>query len=400
MIEYQISELVTIQHKYSSYELSKFDPINYTAESYEHLLARLTGYNPTKISIKSDWYDVLPISVVARSKSPVDGAFHFVYIQINLSTNEYYVGKVNRKRWSEINRYQGSGLKFKRKYKGHEDEYIRYFIASCNTSDETETLEAKIVDEELLKDPKCLNLVCGGGGTSEHYDRNKRSARQREIMSEHPEFYQSMVDTAKQLYQSGDTAALQRRSEAIKATMSDNHYRQLMSDRIKTWKAEHPEEYQRSRENNRKALQKPEVKAKKRQAYLKWAEEHPEENKAIQEKLIKARTSPEARKKRTESLRQWNAEHPEEARANIEKRSTTSAEKCRKAVNMCDLETGEVIRTFKSQRAAAKWLVDEGIAKNMNCSSSISAVCRREKCTSGYGYRKKAFGYDWQYADE
>ena len=77
----------------------------------------------------------------------------------------------------------------------------------------------------------------------------------------------------------------------------------MMSERILLWKREHPEEYHRSRENNRKAQQKPEVKEKKKQGRQRWIEEHPEEYKAMQEKISEACNSPEARKKRSESLK-------------------------------------------------------------------------------------------------
>ena len=118
----------------------------------------------------------------------------------------------------------------------------------------------------------------------------------------------------------------------------------------------------------------------------------------LYQKLSLARNSPEARKKRSESLKAWAEENPEEAKANAKKRSAASVAKCSKPVNMCDLETGEVIRTFTSQHEAAQWLVDNGLAKNTNCVSSINGVCQRKPCTTGYGYRKKAHGYDWQYA--
>ena len=400
-MEFEISDYVTIWQKYNPFELSAFDPIRgYLYDSPEHAAARMFGYNPTRIWIKDTWHDVLPLHQVARSISPVDGGFHFLYIQINMSTNEYYIGKVNRKRWSEIKRYQGSGLKFKNKYKGHETEFIRYYIASYPTAKETEAAEAEIVDAELLKDPKCLNLVSGGGGTSKHYSREKRVTHQRQFMKAHPEQFQSMIDVAKQLYRSGDSPQLRQRSEAIKATMSDDRYRKMMSERILRWQQEHPEEYQLSRENNRKAIQKPEVQEKRRQARKKWIEEHPEEHMAMQERLSEARNSPEARKKRAASLRAWAEENPEEAKANARKRSAASVAKCSKPVNMCDLETGEVIRTFKSQHEAAQWLVDNGLAKNTNCVSSINGVCQRKPCSTGYGYRKKAYGYDWQYADK
>jgi hypothetical protein len=42
---------------------------------------------------------------------------------------------------------------------------------------------------------------------------------------------------------------------------------------------------------------------------------------------------------------------------------------------MIDLQSGEILKTFSSQRAAAKWLVETGKAKNLNCASTISSVC-------------------------
>ena len=107
--------------------------------------------------------------------------------------------------------------------------------------------------------------------------------------------------------------------------------------------------------------------------------------------------TPEAKAKRAKSLKEWNALHPEESRINAQRRAKASAAKCSKPVNMVDLNTGEVLRTFGSQRDAAKWLVEQGLAKNMNCVSSISAVCQKKPCTTGYGYRKKAYGFGWDY---
>jgi len=74
--------------------------------------------------------------------------------------------------------------------------------------------------------------------------------------------------------------------------------------------------------------------------------------------------------------------------------------KTSKEVYMIDLHSGEVLKIFPSQHAAAKWLVENGKAKNMNCVSSISSVCLRKPCSTGYGYRKKAYGYDWRFTSE
>jgi hypothetical protein len=67
---------------------------------------------------------------------------------------------------------------------------------------------------------------------------------------------------------------------------------------------------------------------------------------------------------------------------------------------MIDLETGKIIREFSSIHEAARWLVDSGIAKNTNCASSISSVCLRKPFTTGYGFRKKAYEYDWRFSED
>ena len=74
-----------------------------------------------------------------------------------------------------------------------------------------------------------------------------------------------MIETSKRLYRSGDTPQLRQRAEKTKATMSDDYYRQLTSERIKRWRKEHPEEYELARENNRVAMQSPAVKEKRRE---------------------------------------------------------------------------------------------------------------------------------------
>ncbi len=57
-------------------------------------------------------------------------------------------------------------LKFSNKFKKNKNDFVRYYIAKCETAEETEQLEASIVDKDILSDEKCLNLVVGGGGTS------------------------------------------------------------------------------------------------------------------------------------------------------------------------------------------------------------------------------------------
>lgn len=391
-------ENIIVEQKYSLFELSQMPANDFISEPLELSQARMFGYNPTRVCIREEWFDVIPLHMLVRTKAS-DGYYRFLYIQINYNTGEYYIGKVNRKRWSEIKRYQGSGLLFTNKYKDHEDEFVRYFISACDTQEETEELEAMIVNEKLLKDSKCLNLVRGGAGTNEHYDTEKRSKRQKEIMQEHPEFFQSMIQTAKEIYCSGPSPQLDQRNKKIQETMSADEYRQMTSERIKGWRERNPEGYAVARANNKKAQQSEESKEKKRKGRERWIKENPEQYEDNKRKALEACHSPEAEQKKSESLKAFYKDNPE-ADDIVRRRSEASVRVCRKGVNMLDLETGEVIKSFQSQHDAARWLVAQGLAKNTNCVSSISAVCLKKPCTTGYGYRKKAYGYGWEFAQE
>ena len=362
-------------------------------------LAKL-GFNKERIEIKNRWFDVLTPSELVRKRNKSDGYYRVVYIQINMDNGEYYIGKANRPKWSELKRYQGSGLKFVNKFNKNSDKFVRFYIASCETADETELLESALVDSELLSDEKCLNLVSGGGGISKRPSIAETSVKKREYMKSHPEQFQPMLEASKNAFQSGDSLPLRARSQRIKEVMSDAKYREMTRERIKNWVAENPEEYAEARKNNHDAIKTPECQAKRKASFDNWVNNHHEEYQAWQEKLISSRATPKANEKRKASLKEWREKNPEKANVNVKKRAKAAAEKLSKAVCMIDLQTGEVLKKFPSQHAAAKWLVENGKAKNLNCVSSISSVCLSKPCTPGYGYRKKAYGYDWHFASE
>ena len=362
-------------------------------------LAKL-GFNKERIAIQGRWFDVITPSELVRSRNKKDGYFRVVYIQINMKNGEYYIGKANRPKWSEIKRYQGSGLKFKNKFKKGMSEFFRYFIAICETAEETEKLEASIVNEILLSDEKCLNLVAGGGGITKRPSIAASSEKKREYMKKHPEQFKPMLKAAKEAFSSGDTPALRARNQRIKEVMGDEKYREMTRDRLNDWKKNNPKEYAEARRKNREKIKTSEVQEKRQASLKKWAKEHPEEHKAWQDKLIRARTSKQANDKRKSSLKEWRKNNPQAAQENSKKRAKAAAAKTSKSVSMIDLESGKVLKEFSSIHEAARWLVDAGIAKNTNCASSISSVCLRKPCTTGYGYRKKAYGYDWRFTED
>ncbi|NTV07180.1 MAG: hypothetical protein HGA81_01040 [Chlorobium limicola] len=393
-----INENIRIWQEFNPIELSmEFNQFN--SDDSKRNLAKL-GFIKARIAIKNRWFDVLNLSELVRKRNNSDGYYRVVYIQINLESGEYYIGKANRPKWSELIRYQGSGLKFVNKFKNNKDRFVRYYFAICETADETEQLEASIVDRDLLSDEKCLNLVVGGGGISKHPSIAETSEKKRKYMKNHPEQFKTMIEASQKAFGSGDCPALRARSRRIKDVMSTDKYREMSRERIAKWKEENPIQYAEARKKNHEIIKTPECKAKRKTSFEKWIISNPEKYKAWQEKLISSRTSQKANEKRKVSLKEWSDTNPQKAKLFAQKRAQAAATKTSKAICMIDLESGKVLQRFSSQHAAAKWLVEEGKAKNMNCVSSISSVCLRKPCTTGYGYRKKAYGYDWRFANE
>jgi len=380
----EINDKITIWKKFNFAKLSmdKISPANIL-------------FNEEQISINDRRFDVLSPSELVRKRNKEDGYYRVIYIQINFESGEYYIGKANRPTWSQLKRYHGSGLKFKNKFNKHQNNFVRFYIASCKNSEETELLESSILTPEILSDEKCLNLVAGGGGLNKHTSSAETSEKKRAHMQRHPEQYQSMLKASKKAFQSGDTQSLRDRNQRIKETMSDKKYRDMTRTRIEKWIQENPEKYKESRKKNVESLQSTESKEKRKASFNSWIAKNPEKHKVWQEKLIKSRTSPEAIAKRKASLKKWRDANPQQAAENAKKRAKSSAAITSKEVCMVDLESGNNLKTFPSQHAAARWLVENGKAKNTNCVTSISSVCRKSPCTTGYGYRKKAYGYGW-----
>ena len=383
----EINDKITIWRKFDLAKLSmdKTSPPNIL-------------FNEEQISINDRWFDILSPSELVRTRNKEDGYYRVIYIQINFASGEYYIGKANRPTWKQLERYQGSGLKFKNKFNKHRNNFVRFYIASCKNSEETELLESSILTQEILSDEKCLNLVAGGGGLNKHTTSAETSEKKRAHMQRHPEQYQPMLKAAKKAFQSGDTQALKDRNQRIKETMSDKKYRDMTRTRIEKWIQENPEKYKESRKKNVESLQSTQSKEKRKASLNSWIEKNPEKHKVWQEKLIKSRTTPEAIAKRKASLKKWRYKNPQQAAENAKKRTNASVAKTSKEVCMIDLESGNTLKTFPSQHAAARWLVEIGKAKNTNCVSSISSVCRKSPCTTGYGYHKKAYGYGWRFA--
>lgn len=396
---HKLSDYLTIDDGVSFEQLLSFswelDPLK-QKDSFEYTYPQIfsslkdfdEGY---KIKIQDKWYDSIPIRKLIRSKN-IDGYIRAIYIWINYDSGEYYIGKVNASTEKRLITYTGSGVKFKPKYAKHKDRFARYFIYQCKSSEETEKVESEIVNEQLLKDPFCLNIVKGGGGVNAApYDEDRRK-KQSEYMKLHPERYKAMMEAVSNF----SLIDIQRRGESIKKTMSSDKYKKIMSKRIKEWQQNHPKEYALARQHNKEAQQNPDVKAKRVENIKKWKKEHPEEFAVWEENRRNALSTPESRKKRGNAQKDWIKTHPELARERNIKAIKARKEKYSKIVEMVDLKTDHIFMTFDCVKDAGDWVVKNGYTKSVNPYSQISAVCAKKKIP-GHGTKKSYLGYNWRY---
>ena len=344
------------------------------------------------IWIQGKKFRIVPPTELYRKRDEQDGYYRVIYIQINFKTGEYYIGKANRPTWKQLQRYPGSGLKFQGKYKKHKDQFVKYYIATCKSAEETESLEASIVNSSLLQDGKCLNLVQGGAGTNKHPSMQELREKKRQYMKLHPERYKNMLDVAKKIFRSGNTPELQARSQRIAQVMNNEKYRKMSRERILKWKKENPEEYGKARLKNKESIRKAEVQQKRQNSLALWRKNNPEKYQQWEYNRKRACQSDTSRQKHKQALKTWAQTHPEEAKKNTQKRVAASSRICSKPLVMKNLKTGEILREFVNARAAAKWLLMKGKTKSKNAAGSIGAVCLRR--------RQKAYGYYWDFVEK
>ena len=347
-----------------------------------------------RIKIGDRWFDIIPKRKLFRMRN-ADGYYRVIYIQINWETSEYYIGKANRPTWRQLMRYSGSGLRFVNSYQKHKEQFEKYYIAFCSSSEETERLEAEIITSSILADELCLNLVAGGGGTNKHPTKNETSQKHRQWMLNHPDQYSAMIEGSKKAFRSGKTPQLKARSERIKETMSNEKYGIQFRKRIANWRENYPEEYKESLKKNHDIIKQESVQKRRKESFQKWVKEHPVEYEQWQQKLIESRTSEMANRKRGNSIKKFNLENPEIAKANTRKRLEAAMSITSRPICMIDIDTDEVVREFKSQHDAARWLVEQGIAKNTNCVTTLGAVCLYYQNPSRKRRKFKAYGYKW-----
>lgn len=114
--------------------------------------------------------------------------YNFIYKTTDTVSGEYYIGRHSTD--NLLDGYLGSGNNIREGIKVHgRDRYIREIMYHCISFSELVKLEVEIVNEELLKDPKCMNIALGGlnfvgvGKDNPNYG-NKWSEEQKRHLSE------------------------------------------------------------------------------------------------------------------------------------------------------------------------------------------------------------------------
>lgn len=87
--------------------------------------------------------------------------YHYLYKITNKHTSQFYFGIHST---NDLNdNYMGSGTLIKREYKKHgKDQFIKEFIKFFDNRQDLIKYEQEIVNEDILKDPLCLNITKGG----------------------------------------------------------------------------------------------------------------------------------------------------------------------------------------------------------------------------------------------
>jgi hypothetical protein len=89
--------------------------------------------------------------------------YHFIYKIINIINEKYYIGMHSTNNLDDG--YMGSGYRIRRSIKKYgENNFKREIIEFLPDRSSLKEREKELVNENLLKDPMCMNLCVGGEG--------------------------------------------------------------------------------------------------------------------------------------------------------------------------------------------------------------------------------------------
>lgn len=87
--------------------------------------------------------------------------YHYIYKTTNIDSRIYYIGRHSTNNLED--NYKGSGTVLKRMFKKYgKKSFKTEVLLFCKNFQELLNKEEEIVNEDLLKDPLCINLIVGG----------------------------------------------------------------------------------------------------------------------------------------------------------------------------------------------------------------------------------------------
>jgi len=125
--------------------------------------------------------------------------YHFLYKTTNLKNERYYLGMHSTSNLDDG--YLGSGNRLRRSVRKHGKENFKSEILEFFESREDLIIgEKNLITEDILKDPKCMNLVFGGGGGFISESGYKKGAKKMlEIIWNDPEFRKRHSENSSEL---------------------------------------------------------------------------------------------------------------------------------------------------------------------------------------------------------
>lgn len=111
-----------------------------------------------------------------RTGLQVHHKYHIIYRTTCTITGRYYVGMHSTNHL--VDRCLGSGKILHASIRKHgRQNHTLEVLCHAPDRETLALLEAKIVNDSMLSDPKCMNIVKGGNTTRHEYDRNPSSAK-------------------------------------------------------------------------------------------------------------------------------------------------------------------------------------------------------------------------------
>lgn len=124
--------------------------------------------------------------------------YHYIYKTTNVINDKFYIGMHSTSKLDDG--YMGSGkqLKFSMNYHG-EENFKKEILEFCETRDILKKREREIVNEQLISEDLCMNLIVGGEGgrgfTSEEQKLNNLKSQevQKKLKEVNPEWFENLL---------------------------------------------------------------------------------------------------------------------------------------------------------------------------------------------------------------